>query len=142
MVDNIDLTDVFSKIFIGTDSLKLNSAKARLDNIRFSNIERLQSINIVGNETIDVNYTANNEFAMPVIEDIYTTRILDFDKIVKAIEFFATLVNEERGIFTFEVEVIDSFDKVIGDTKLEKLLVDLINTIKPAHCESVITFVE
>jgi len=39
-------------------------------------------------------------------------------------------------------KVIDSFDKVIGDTVLENLLVDLINVIKPAHTESSVVFEE
>lgn len=140
IVDNIDLTDTFSRIFIGTDILRVNGAKARLDNIRFSDIERLQSVKLTSNGAFDVNFTANTEFVNPVIEDSDTTGIFDFNKEEGDIEFLATLVDAERGIFRFEVDVIDSFDKVVGNTQLEELLTDLINTIKPANTESIIRF--
>lgn len=142
IVDNIDLTDTFATIFIGADVFGLNGARAVLDNIRFSDKQRLEAIKTVLNDTIDINYTTNPEFAIPVIEDLYTTAIYDFDQEENAIEYLATVVNESRGIFRFEVEVIDSFDKVIGNTDLENLLVELINTIKPAHTEAIITFVK
>jgi hypothetical protein len=142
IVNNIDLTDTFSKIIIGTDALGINNARALLDNMRFSNVERLQSIRIIGDDITDVNYTANTDLAQPIIEDLFTTRLLDFDKEEDIVEFFASIINQERGIFRFEVEVIDSFDRIAGNTALEDLLTDLINTIKPAHTESVITFLE
>jgi hypothetical protein len=142
IVNNIDLVDTFSKIIIGTDTVGVNNARALIDNIRFSSIERLQSIKIVGNETTDVNYTANTDLAQPVIEDLYTTQLLDFDKEESVVEFFAEIINQERGIFRFEVEVIDSFDRIAGNTVLEDLLVELIETIKPAHTESIVTFLE
>jgi len=142
LVDNIDLTDTFSKIVVGTDVFTLNSARARMDNLRFSEVQRLQAIKVTTNDTIDINYNANLDLAAPVVEDLDTTKLLNFDQTIEAVEFLATVINTERGIFRFEVEVIDSFDKVIGNTVLENLLIDLINTIKPAHTESVIRFVE
>ena len=79
---------------------------------------------------------------MPVIEDTFTTELLDFDHLVEKIEFLASVINQERGIFTFKVEVVDSFNKVIGDDQLEQLLVDLINTLKPAHSVAIVNFVD
>jgi hypothetical protein len=140
IVDNIDLRDTFSRIFVGADVFGAHGARARIDNLRFSEIERLQSIRVTSNDTIDVNYVANTELAIPLVEDSSTTKIFDFNKTEADIEFLATIINAERGIFRFEVEVIDSFDKVIGNTTLEQLLVDLINTIKPAHTEAIIKF--
>jgi hypothetical protein len=142
IVDNIDLTDTFSKIFIGTDVLGFEGARSLMDNIRFSSIERLQSIRVTTNDTIDVNYVANTEFALPVVEDDNTTAIFNFDKDLSKIEFLVTLINAERGIFRFEIDVIDSFDKVIGNTQLEELLVELINILKPAHTEAIIKFIK
>jgi len=142
LVDNIDLTDTFARIFVGSDVFGNNGARAAIDNLRFSEIERLQSIKITSNDTRDVNYVENTEFANPVVEDVYTTGIFDFEKAEELIEFLTTIINAERGIFRFEVEVIDSFDKVIGNDELEDLLIKLINTIKPAHAESIITFTE
>jgi hypothetical protein len=142
LVDNIDLTDTFARIYVGSDVLGLNGARARLDNLRFSEIERLQSIRVTTNDTLDVNYTANLEFVNPVVSDVFTTGLFDFEKAEEIIRFLTTIINSERGIFRFEVEVIDSFDKVIGNTDLEQLLIKLINTIKPAHTEAIITFTE
>jgi hypothetical protein len=140
LVDNIDLTDTFARLHIGSDVFGVNGARALMDNIRFSSVQRLQSIRIANNETIDVNYVANTDFATPIIEDLDTTAIFDFDATENDVEFLATVVNSERGIFRFEVEVIDSFDKVIGNTDLETLLVELIETIQPAHSESTVVF--
>ena len=142
LVDNIDLTDTFARIYIGSDAFSLKSARARMDNIRFSEVQRLQAIKVTSTGTMDINWSANTEFAIPVVEDLYTTKLLDFDSTEADVEYLATIVNAERGIFRFKIEVIDSFDKVIGNTELEELLVDLINTIKPAHTEAIISFVE
>ena len=142
VVDNIDLSDTFAKIYLGTDIYGSKGANALIDNIRFSEIQRLGSIKATSTDTIDINYTANTSLALPVTEDLYTSAIYDFESISTDIEYLATIINDERGIFRFEIEVIDSFDKVIGDTYLETLLVDLIDVIKPAHCESIITYIE
>jgi len=142
LVDNIDMTDTFSKIYIGSDVLASKSARARMDNIRFSEIQRLQGIKVTTNDTIDINYSANTDSAIPVVEDVFTTRLINANDVAEAVEFLATIINAERGIFRFEVEVIDSFDKVIGNTQLEELLEELINVIKPAHTEAIVTFVE
>lgn len=142
LVDNIDLTDTFSKIYIGSDVLSGQGARARIDNIRFSEIQRLQTIRVAAGDTIDINYSENSEFAVPVVEDVNTTAIYDFDTTASDVDYLATIVNQERGIFRFNVKVIDSFDKVIGNDELEDLLEILINTIKAAHTEAIIEFVE
>lgn len=142
LVDNIDLTDTFSKIYIGADVFGSNGARALMDNIRFSSIQRLQSITVSNGETLDVNYIANTDLAEPVLEDLDTSAIYNFDTVAGDVEFLATVVNAERGIFKFKVEVIDSFDKVIGNTDLETLLVELIETIQPAQSESTVVFTE
>jgi len=142
IVSNIDLTDTFAKVIIGTDFLTVQNASARIDNIRFSEIQRLASLSVSGDDVIDVNYQANTDLAEPVVEDTFTSRIVNFDKEISAVEFLATVVNSERGIFRFNVDVIDSFNRVIGNERLEKLLTTLINTIKPAHTEAIINFIE
>lgn len=142
LVDNIDMTDTFSRIYIGSDVLARKSARARMDNIRFSEIQRLQGIKVTTNDTIDINFSANPDSAIPVVEDVFTTRLINANDVADAVDFLATIINAERGIFRFEVEVIDSFDKVIGNTQLEELLEELINVIKPAHTEAIVTFLE
>jgi len=142
VVTDINLTDFFSQLYVGTDVFQRQGARARIDNIRFSEIERLNNISVIGGVPVDLSFNANTDFALPVTEDVFTTRLLNFDNEVVEITSLATLINEARGIFRFEVDVIDSFDRVIGDTRLEELLVDLVNTIKPAHTEAAINFVE
>ena len=79
---------------------------------------------------------------MPVVDDLYTTAIYNFDNDETEVEYLATIINAERGIFRFEVEVIDSFNKIIGNTVLEELLIELINIIKPIHSEVIVKFTE
>ncbi len=141
LVDNIDLTDVFSTIYLGSDITSNNGASAKMDNIRFSEIQRLETIKVVSSTTIDVNYYQNTLLAIPVTEDVYTTKIFNFDDDSSNVIYLATVVNKERGIFRFKVKVIDSFDRVIGNTELENLLVTLINTIKAAHCEAIVEYI-
>lgn len=142
LVDNIDLSDTFARIFVGGDVHRLNGARALIDNLRFSNVQRLRAIRVTTNDTIDINYSANSEFAKPVVEDIDTTAIYNFNRDISDVEFVTTLINAERGVFRFKVTVIDSFDKVKGNTDLEDLLTELINVIKPAHTEAIIEFTE
>jgi hypothetical protein len=140
LVDNIDLMDTFARIYVGSNTFGLNSARAIMDNLRFSDEERLLSIRTTSNDTIDINYQQNTEFAIPVVEDITTTGLYNFDNVKDTVDYLATIINEERGIFRFEVDVIDSFDKIIGNDELEKLLEELINIIQPSHTESIITY--
>ncbi|MFA5023427.1 MAG: hypothetical protein WC523_00520 [Patescibacteria group bacterium] len=140
LVDNIDMSDVFSSIFIGADIFSVNGANAIMDNIRFSDIQRLQSIKNVSGVFVDVNYQQNTDFALPVIQDLNTTALYDFDALLFKIQDFSEVTNASNGIFKFSVDVIDSFDKVIGNDYLTNLLKSLINVIKPANTTAIIKF--
>ena len=142
VVDNIDLTDIFAQITIGTNVFGSQNAQSKIDNIRFSEIERLNSIKVVSGENTDVNFTANTSAAEPLSEDVFTNRLIDFNKEIVEITFFADIVNSASGIFRFDLDVIDSFDKVIGNSALEDLLRTLVNTIKPAHTTAIIKFLK
>jgi hypothetical protein len=142
VVDNIDLTDTFPRVFVGTDVFKAHSARALLDNLRISKQERLGSIRTTSTDSIDVSYTANTDLAFPVVHDNYTTALVNFDKDTNQIQFFASIINAERGIFRWKCKVIDSFGRIKGNTFLEGLLRDLIDRLKGAHTESTITIVD
>jgi hypothetical protein len=142
IVDNIDLTDTFPRVFIGTDVFSTNSARVLIDNIRVSNIERLGSIRVTNTDAIDVDYTSNADLAYPVVSDNYTTKLVNFDTDTNRIRFFSTIINAERGIFRWKCKVIDSFGRIKGNTFLEGLLRDLINKLKGAHTEVAITIVD
>lgn len=140
ITDTIALIDTFSTIYIGADVFGQQGARAVLDNIRFSNIQRLQEVILIAGQNIDAGYTANSQYAIPVIKDTFTTAMYDFDYLENEVRNLATVINGKAGIFTFTVDVIDSFDKVLGNTILENLLTGLINTIKPATSTAVIKF--
>jgi hypothetical protein len=141
IVDNIDLVDVFSRIYLGTDVFSAQGARALMDNVRISDEQRLTSIRVTSNDTVDTNYNSSAAFAIPVIEDINTTAIYDFDKTEIDVEYLATIMGV-AGMFRFAVDVIDSFDQIVGNETLEELLEELINIIKPAHTEAIVTFSE
>jgi hypothetical protein len=138
---NIDLRDEFKLIAIGSDIFGDNNARARMDNTRFSRIIR----NIVreSNGTfVDSNYSSNLNTVLPVISDDATTLLIDFDEDGEKIDKFATVIDPERGIYNFDIEVIDNFDRVIGisDGLVEDLIVDLVDRLKPAHSNALVKF--
>jgi hypothetical protein len=142
IVDDINLTDSFARIFVGSDYLKTHGARALMDNIRFSNIERTETLITVGSDVFDTNYSSNTDLVNPVSSDIYTTKLIDFNKSDLEVTDFATLLNAERGVFRWECKVIDSFNRIKGNTYLENLLISLINKLKGAHTEVIISIVE
>lgn len=142
IVDDINLLDTFSKIYIGTDIYGLKNAMARLDNIRFSDEQRLSSIKTVGNDIIDTNYNGTDSSAVPVVSDVLTTLLINFDKTSQVIDDLITLINSARGIFRFKVGVLDSFNKIGNSTVLKELLTDLINVLKPANSEAIVEFLD
>lgn len=141
VVDNIDLTDTFSKLYVGTDYDGLNNGMARIDNMRFSDVQRLTSIRTVGNSIIDTNYNSNDDLANPVVDDDDTTLLLNFNKQVQVITDLITLQHSNRGLYRFQVDVIDSFGKIGDSEVLQQLLRGLINTLKPAHAEYILNFI-
>lgn len=140
VVDDINLEDTFARIYIGTDTFGFNNANALIDNLRFSEEQRTNLIRISANDTLDTQYVANSNYAVPVTTDSLTTGLYDFDKEQQIIESFVGVLNAERGIYRFNIEVIDSFGKIIGNQYLVNLLEILVNRIKPAHTEVSFTY--
>ena len=138
---NIKISDDFRIISVGSDSYGNNSAKSRMDNIRFSRIVRdlpKDSSGLVS----DPNYSSNTNSILPVGEDDASTFLLDFGGALGKAENFATVIDPKYGIFDFTVEVVDEFNKVIGinDGEIEDLIVKLINKLKPAHSNALVKF--
>jgi hypothetical protein len=142
IVSDINMNDTFARLFVGSDVRLVSNARALIDNLRISNIERLGSIKLTGTDTFDINYIENTDLAFPVIEDGHTTKLLNFDTEDNRIEFFAALINAERGIFRWTCDVIDSFNRIKGNAFLEQLLKDLINKLKGAHTEPKISILD
>ena len=137
----IDLGADFKILSIGSDVYGDNIARSRLDNIRFSRVMRNTVRDSLGN-FIDTNYSSNIDTIFPVVNDDATSFILDFDADGEKIDKFATVIDPKNGIFDFDVEIIDNFDKVIGinDGEIEDLITDLVNRLKPAHSNALVKF--
>lgn len=130
LTTNIDFTDQINQFFIGSTFNKTNLAAARFDNLKISNL----SINplICSGVAVDENYQSNLNVALPVVTDLYTTLLLNFDQLLQKNDDFTILRDEFYGIFNFIINVIDSFEIVQSSPKVEQVLVELILALKPA----------
>lgn len=137
----IPLNDEFKIISIGSDVFGDNNSRSRIDNVRFSRIMRNTVRDSAGN-AVDVNYSSNTSTVAPVVEDDATTLIVNFDSIIEKIDKFTTVIDPKRGIYNFDIEVYDNFDKVIGvnDGEVEDLIVELVDRLKPAHTNALVKF--
>lgn len=137
----IKLGDEFRLISLGSDVFGDNVVRSRMDNVRFSRIIRNTIRDSSGN-FVDTNYSSNTNTVLPVIEDDATTLLVDFDASGERVDNVATVIDPANGIFNFDIDVIDNFDKVIGvnDGEVEDLIIDLVERLKPAHANSLVKF--
>jgi hypothetical protein len=131
LVANIDFADIINEFYIGSTFQGLNIAAARFDNLKISNIAR-PPLTCAG-IPIDENYQANLLNSLPVISDLYTLYLMNFDQVVFKNEEYAILRDEAYGIFNFIINVIDSFRIVENDEKIDQVLRELIYALKPAN---------
>ena len=137
----IKLNEEFSQLTIGNNLFEDLTAKSRIDNFRISKSVRKIYRDSSG-KILDPSYSSNLESIYPVKEDDLTTLLLDFDSKKEQLDFFATIIDEINGTYSFDIDIYDDFNKLVGinDGSLEDLMVELINRIKPAHTNSVIRF--
>lgn len=133
----IRLVDDFRLILIGGKSEVGSSALARMDNIRFSRAIR-EEVNDPSGNKIDLNYSSNIETIFPVIKDMTTTLLLDFNQ-EDVEEKYATIIDPKNGIFNFDIDVIDNFGK-INEDEIEDLIIELVNILKPSHTNALVKF--
>ena len=67
--------------------------------------------------------------------------MLDFDALRFKTTDLADLRDEEFGIFNFDLNVFDSFDIVLSDTKIQQVLEDLVLALKPAQSKVKISYI-
>ncbi len=139
LIANIDFRDLITRFHIGQDFTGSFPAHARMDNFRLSN-KSLDSLVIAGQAT-DVNFSTNVECIYPVIENAYTTMLLDFDRVIQKVEDFAILRDSRYGIFNFTINVIDSFSIVEDSEKVRSMLEAMIYALKPANAKVDIIYV-
>jgi len=137
---NIPLTDSFSKLYIGGNAFGGNLASCRIDNFKMSRIHKEPIV--VNGQEFDNDYTSNTSVALPVVEDVYTTYLNNFNTSTTKIEDFAILKNRATGIFDFNMDVIDSFDIINSNARVEEITTALINQLKPAVSRAFIKYVK
>lgn len=138
LVADINFLDSVNQLFIGGDYLGAHTAYASFDNIKFSNIAKAP-ISVAG-QPKDLDYNSNTDVVLPVIEDLYTTKIFNFNTLLTKNKDFAILRDEAFGIFNFTLNVIDSFDIVSSSDKVKQILETLISILKPAVSKVTINY--
>ncbi len=136
---NIDFRDIINQIYIGSSFGKTDLAAARFDNLKISNISR--SPLICSGVPVDENYQSNLSVSLPVVEDLYTLYLANFDQTIKKNEDYAILRDETYGIFNFIINVIDSFKIVENDAKIEEVLEELIFALKPGTSKVEVNYI-
>jgi hypothetical protein len=140
LISDINFRDTINEIFIGSDYLNVNLAKARIDNLRLSNISRIPTL--VSGQAKDINYNTNLDTVLPVVEDVFTTYLMNFDTIKFKTDDLAIIRDAVFGIFNFTLKVIDSFDLVVNDAKVTQILEELVKILKPAHSKIAIEYIQ
>jgi len=134
--ERISLLDKLEQLYIGSGYDGSNSALSRIDNFRISKIDRLKTLDSIGNY-LDINYSSNLNSVKPLTEDKYTSYINNFEFVDN--NNYATITDLVRGIYDFDIEVIDDFGK-INSSEVEDLIVYLVNKLKPSHTNVLVKF--
>jgi hypothetical protein len=131
ILGSINVKDPINTLWIGSDYSGANPIFTLIDNFRISNISR--PIYAPYGEPIDVNYSSNLATVFPVVSDLYTTYLMDFDMERALITNFATLVDVGTGAFDFTVNIFDEFNIVKDSPLVRQILENLIQILKPAN---------
>jgi hypothetical protein len=137
---DMNFTDTVQQFSIGQDFAGNFGAQARFDNLKISN----RSIDpiIIAGQPRDVYFNTNIDFIYPSIEDAFTTFLFDFDKTVEKTDDFAVIHDPTFGLFNFSINIIDSFNIVTGDIRVQTVLEALINALKPAISKVGINYIK
>lgn len=138
LTTDINFSDPINQFYVGSDYLMAQTAQARMDNLRLSN--KARSPLIVAGQPRDINYSSNLDIVLPVVEDIYTTYLLNFSSLIEKTEEFALLRDEKFGIFNFTLNIIDSFGIVSDNAKVKQVLENLIRVLKPGQSKATINY--
>lgn len=129
LITDINFVDPVTQFFVGMDFMRAQGAYARIDNLRLSNVSR-EPITVSG-QPLDVTFSSNLDVVFPVIEDAFTTFLLDFERVIEKTTDFAILRDSEFGIFNFTINIIDSFGIVSESARIRDTLEAMILALKP-----------
>jgi hypothetical protein len=140
LITDINFQDTITQFSVGMDYMGSLGAEARMDNVKISN----KSISpwVVGGQSKDVYFNTNIDVVFPAIEDVYTTFLMDFDQLVVKTSDFATIRDPAFGVFNFTLNIIDSFDIVLGDPRVQQILEAMIEALKPAVSKAEINYIQ
>jgi hypothetical protein len=140
LVTDINFLDPITQFSIGMDYTGSLGAEARIDNVKLSN----KSIApwMVGGQAKDVYFNTNPAVIFPAIEDVYTTFLMNFDQLVTKTNDFSTIRDPAFGVFNFTLNIIDSFDIVLGDARVQQILEAMIEALKPAVSKAEINYIQ
>lgn len=136
---NIKFKDSINTLYLGSQFNEKNPAFCLIDNLRISDISR--PIYAPYGYPIDINYNSNINVVFPVTLDLYTTYLLNFDKLIGINDDFAVIKNRNTGSFNFSVNVLDSFGIVNSSIQVQQALEKLIKVLKPANSKVFIKYI-
>ena len=136
---NISIKDQFQQLFVGSNFLGGNVYSGKYDNLKISRIKK--SPVSIGGQPVDNDYSSNISAVLPVVEDLYTTYLLNFEKEATKIDDFSILKNKITGIYDFELDVLDTFKLIQDNPRVKNILEKLIDTLKPANSRAFIKYI-
>lgn len=129
--------DDINTIHLGKDSLNNYFAKGLINNLRISN--KVNNLVRVGNEYVDISYSNNNS-AIPLQKDLYTTFLLNLDVVPTKSTDYAKLKNKISGQNDFTINVYDDLDLIKDNQNIDVLMKKLLNVLKPASSRMFLNF--
>lgn len=140
LVSDINISDDFSQIYLGTSYTRQDNYPCLIDNLRFSSTARAPVR--VGSVYRDLNFNSNTDAMLPVVEDAFTRGLYDFERGDTETEFLANVLGESTALFTLGVKIDDGFIKIVEDANAKHILRQLYERLKPAHTNILTSFVQ
>jgi hypothetical protein len=140
LVTDINFKDTINYLHLGSAFDSKYISNARFDNFKLSNVSR--SPLMFAGQARDINYLSNTDAALPVVTDLQTTYLLNFNSLINKITEFAIAKNKYYSIYNFIINVIDSFDIVSSNDRVKQILEQLIKVIKPAQSKVKINYLK
>lgn len=85
----------------------------------------------------DINYSDKYDNNREMVADEYTTYLNNFNFSLSRKDSYAEVIDKKSGIFDFEIDILDPFDKLNKDYKKD-LVEYLIKRVKPAHSNAIV----
>ena len=137
--ENIDFSDEFSSISLGNSFDQNNSARAKMDNVRWSSIARAPQI--LGTSAIDIHWNDNSAAMLPVTSDNFTKLLLDFDRDFTEIDFLSNVFSKYTPLFQVDVQIDDGF-QFMPDERSRRIMNEVLKRMKPSHVKMFITYLQ